>query len=108
MKQRDGNGPYTKDLKNCFTVLLEQYKGQLQTAKMSAEQCGDGSWQDINNDDQNRSNWNQAQHLIYLRFMAVAWSDPTDPPFHKRNLTEELRRGIEFWLKGKFFCDIVL
>lgn len=91
--------------KNCFTTLHKEFADHSQTAEFLAQQSADGSWQDLDYADQNRSGWAPAKHLTRLRLMAAAWSDSKAELYHDEALGNGIKNGIDFWVKEKRFAE---
>ena len=89
---------------NCASVLHKKYADHSQVKNHLASQSPDGSWKDIDYQDQNRSNWAPAKHLLRLRLMAAAWSDPASKLYHNAALGNGIKNGITFWSKEKRIC----
>ena len=78
---------------NCASVLHKKYADHSQVKSHLASQSPDGSWKDIDHQDQNRSNWAPAKHLLRLRLMAAAWSNPASQLYHNAALGNGIKNG---------------
>lgn len=64
----------------------------------------DGSWSDINYQDDSRSAWAPAGHAGRLRAMAIAYSDRESKYYRRKDLSKKIHSGMKFWFEGNFVC----
>ena len=80
------------------TVSLVQVKQYIDT------QLPDGSWADINYQDQNRSAWMPEHHARRLLEMAIVYKDKKSPFHRDKELSSQIHKGMKFWDDGDFVC----
>ncbi|MCC8174099.1 MAG: chondroitinase, partial [Odoribacter sp.] len=64
----------------------------------------DGSWADINYDDNSRSGWQPSYHLERMMWMAKAYKDKNSEFYNNTELGEAIHKALAFWGKGNFVC----
>ena len=87
--------------KNCIAFFQKKYWDHEEAVKALSSLQKDGSWQDIDYADQNRSSWRSSVHLTRLQTMAAAWSCPGTSLYHSEELGEGIQKGLTFWTKEK-------
>lgn len=64
----------------------------------------DGSWAELNYNDDSRSGWQPSFHSERLMVMTKAYRDPAGKYFGNEELGKAIHRGMEFWFAGNFRC----
>ena len=80
------------------TVSLVQVKQYIYT------QLPNGSWTDINYQDDDRSAWMPERHGRRLLEMAIVYKDKSTTYYHDKNLSSQIHRGMKYWDDEGFVC----
>lgn len=67
-----------------------------------SEQLDDGSWPDIDYEDQQPGSWRPAIHLTRIRELAIAYSVPDHEFCKDDTLFKSIQRGLDFWVTHRF------
>ncbi len=67
-----------------------------------SEQLDDGSWPDIDYEDQKPGSWRPAIHLSRIRELAIAYSVPGQDFYKDDSLFDSILHGLDFWLTHRF------
>lgn len=70
-----------------------------------AEQLPDGSWADINYQDDNRSRWAVANHASRLTAMANAYHKQNSEFYKQKEVSQKIHLGMKYWFDGNFVCS---
>ncbi|HEU5124464.1 MAG TPA: glycoside hydrolase family 88 protein, partial [Verrucomicrobiae bacterium] len=62
----------------------------------------EGSWADVDYQDQDRAFWKCVVHLDRTRLLAKAWTDPNSSLHHNADLESATLRALDFWLAKRF------
>eukprot|EP01050_Picozoa_sp_SAG11_P033537 SAG11_NODE_11436_length_761_cov_0.808157_2_plen_173_part_00 len=71
-------------------------------AALAASLRSDGSWADVNYNDQTRGTWAATTHLSRLKAMAVAVRSPMCSSVNSTALLASANKGLAYWLQGHF------
>ena len=83
---------------------LTQIVGAGQVREYMETQLPDGSWGDLNYQDENRSAWSPQLHVFRLLAMAVAYKDKSTLFYNDKALSAQIHKGLKFWDDGGFVC----
>ena len=72
--------------------------------KMINSQQADGSWNDIDYNDTALSNWQPTNHVSRLLFLSRAYITPNSKFYQKKEVSEVLHKGIDYWFRVKPVC----
>lgn len=64
----------------------------------------DGSWPDINYNDNKRSGWEPAKHAERIFFLTKVYADPDSKFYKNKNLGMILHKAMHFWFQAKLTC----
>ncbi|MBN1293585.1 MAG: chondroitin AC lyase, partial [Candidatus Latescibacteria bacterium] len=62
----------------------------------------DGTWQDIDYADEQRSGWKTVEHLGHLKEMSFAYANPKSSLYNDENLLKSIYRGLDHWLAKRY------
>jgi chondroitin AC lyase len=63
-----------------------------------------GSWNDINYQDNKRSGWEPKGHAERILALTVLYSDPKSPYFQDQTIKFTIHKALDFWFKAKLVC----
>jgi len=67
-------------------------------------QVSDGSWKDIDYNDQALSNWAPTNHVSRLLYLSRAYITPASKFYQQKSVSEVLHRGLNYWFQKKPVC----
>ena len=80
------------------------YQKESELDKIMLLQQEDGSFPDIQYDDPALSNWSPTNHATRLLYLARAYITPGTKYYKKKEVSQILHRGINFWFRSKLVC----
>lgn len=100
---------FAKDInilkRNCCRLFTESSHDLAKAMKALETMLPDGSWDDIDYDDQTASGWRSAIHLSNILAMSAAWVHGDTPLYKDAGLWEGICRSLEFWFKEDRRCQ---
>ncbi|MFT5089625.1 MAG: chondroitin AC lyase [Candidatus Latescibacterota bacterium] len=70
----------------------------LRTADLLAHQSDDGSWPDVDYDDQSRTHWKPSRHLSHLEVLARAYRLQSSAHYGDDSVGNAFRSGLQYWV----------
>ena len=61
-------------------------------------QQDDGSWPDVDYDDESRTHWRPSRHLSYLEILSDAYASPESPRYKDSTVRGAIRAGVDYWI----------
>lgn len=74
---------------------IEEYNNKLQE---------DGSWADINYEDQKRSGWEPKIHVERILELVKLYSSGQTPYHHSPEIENNIHKALDYWFKEKLVC----
>ena len=94
-RQTIGRDP-DRSLQDTGTMDLPQVKNWIKSCN------SDGSWSDIDYQNQDRASWKACRHLDRLRLLTMAWANPGGPLHRDKDLGIVMWRALDYWLEKGF------
>jgi chondroitin AC lyase len=89
---------------NVIRDILDETVNPERVSKLLAEIMPDGSWKDIDYTSQERGGWPTQAHISNLLNIAIAYQTKGTKFYHKKEVSEKIHRGLNFWLVNDFIC----
>jgi chondroitin AC lyase len=85
-------------------LYLFTYQEKSDLENLLKLQKSDGSFPDIQYNDTALSNWDPTNHALRLLFLSRAYITPSSEFYQKKEVSEYLHRGINFWFRANLTC----
>ncbi len=80
------------------------YQKESELDKIMSLQKEDGSFPDIQYDDSALSNWSPTNHATRLLYLARAYITPGSKYYQKKEVSDKIHSGINFWFRSNLVC----
>ncbi len=83
-------------------LINKPVKSETELKNWISAQYPDGSWSDIDYQDQNRSLWATSRHLSRLYDLALAWVKPNQAFYQEPTIVPVVQKAAEYWVEHRF------
>jgi chondroitin AC lyase len=90
--------------RNMIAYILNGKTAPDRVKQLLSEMKEDGSWGDIDYASKERGGWPPAQHIGNLLTLAKAYRTEGSGYCGEKAVSEQIHRGLNFWLKNDFQC----
>lgn len=89
-------------------MVVELFQRQASQAasiqKYISEQTENGTWPDINYQDQKRSGWEPRVHTERILELTKQYTSPESPYYHSNKVEACIHKALHYWFTAKLVC----